>query len=304
MIQKCGIIGLGAIGGMYASYLTEMLAKEYVYCICNKDRLERYKNNPILVNGKPFDFNLTDKDDTSIGSLDLIIIATKFHQLNEALDHISNFVGENTIILPAINGVVSEKIVAQRYGSDRVLHCVIQGMDAVRNNNEITFTNMGVMAFGNEINNTYSTKIQQVARFFDLAGFNYEIPFNMKKRMWGKFMLNVGVNQLCAVYNTTYSGYQQNSEIREKYIAAMKEAMAVAMAEGVDLSQDFDYWLRVGDSLNPTSMPSMAQDILAKRKTEVELFGGTVIDLGKNHNIPTSVNNWLVKEIYKLEKDF
>lgn len=304
MIQKCGIIGLGAIGGMYASYLTEMLAKEYVYCICNKDRLERYKNNPILVNGKPFDFNLTDKDDTSIGSLDLIIIATKFHQLNEALDHISNFVGENTIILPAINGVVSEKTVARRYGSDKVLHCVIQGMDAVRNNNEITFTNMGVMAFGNEINNTYSTKIQQVARFFDLAGFNYEIPFNMKKRMWGKFMLNVGVNQLCAVYNTTYSGYQQNSEIREKYIAAMKEAMAVAMAEGVDLSQDFDYWLRVGDSLNPTSMPSMAQDILAKRKTEVELFGGTVIDLGKNHNIPTSVNNWLVKEIYKLEKDF
>lgn len=304
MIQKCGIIGLGAIGGMYASYLTEMLAKEYVYCICDNERLNKYKEKPIKINGKPFDFNFVSSENTAVGTMDLIIIATKFHQLASALESIKNFVGENTIILAAINGVVSEKIIAEAYGSDKVLYCVIQGMDSVKRENEITFTNMGVMAFGNELNNKYSVKVQQVAKFFDLSGFNYEIPFNMKKRMWGKFMLNVGVNQTCAVFDTNYSGYQQEGKIRQTYISAMKEAMAVARAEGVDLSSDLNYWLRVGDNLTPQSMPSMRQDVLAKRKTEVELFGGTVIDLGKKHNIPTPVNAWLVDKIYEIEKTF
>lgn len=295
---------MGAIGGMYASYLTEMLAKEYVYCICDNERLNKYKEKPVKINGKPFDFNFVSSENTAVGAMDLIIIATKFHQLPSALESIKNFVGENTIILAAINGVVSEKIIAEAYGSDKVLYCVIQGMDSVKRENEITFTNMGVMAFGNELNNKYSVKVQQVAKFFDLSGFNYEIPLNMKKRMWGKFMLNVGVNQTCAVFDTGYSGYQQEGEIRQTYISAMNEAMAVARAEGVDLTGDLNYWLRVGDNLTPQSMPSMRQDVLAKRKTEVELFGGTVIDLGKKHNIPTPVNAWLVDKIYEIEKTF
>lgn len=304
MIKKCGIIGLGAVGGMYGARLTEMLAKEYVYCICDPDRLKRYTQNPIKVNGVPFDYNLISSEDASVGTMDLIIVATKYHQLSSALDSIKNFVGENTIILAAINGVISEKAVAERYGWDKVLYCVVQGMDSVKMGNEITYTCPGVMAFGNEINDQYSSKVRKVARFFDLADFNYEIPFNMKKRMWGKFMMNVGVNQVCTVFDTTYGGYQQEGKVREAFIGAMEEALAVARADGVDLSGDFSYWLRVADGLTPDSMPSMRQDMLAKRKTEVELFGGTVIELGKKYNIPTPVNEMLVSKIYEIENNY
>lgn len=300
MIKKCGIIGLGAVGGMYAAYLTEMTSPEYIYCICSPERLEKYKRNPITVNGKPFAFNFLSSEEKNI--MDLVIIATKFHQLPSALEDIKNCVDDHTIILPAINGLYSEEVVKKYYPNSKTLYCVIQGMDSVKTGNNIQYTSLGVMAFGELLNNGYVPEIRDVAKFFEISGFNYEIPFSMKKRMWGKFMLNVGINQVCAVYDGPYGIYQTSGEVRDIYISAIKEAYEVAKAEGVDI--DIDYWIKVGDNINPQSMPSMRQDILAKRKTEVEIFGETVIELGKKHSIPTPINIMLTEKIKEAEKEY
>ncbi|HBH13755.1 MAG TPA: 2-dehydropantoate 2-reductase, partial [Clostridiales bacterium] len=68
--------------------------------------------------------------------------------------------------------------------------------------------------------------------------------------------------------------------------------------------KDIDYWLAILDSLNPEGMPSMRQDMLAKRYSEVELFSGTVIELGREHNLKTPVNEMLYNRIKEMEAEF
>lgn len=304
MINTVGIVGLGAVGGMYAKYLTEMLDKEYVKVIADKKRIDKYKTEGIICNGSPFDYNFAYAEDKG-EKVDLLIIATKFHHLDNAIDNARNYVGDNTLILSAINGIYSEDIIGDAFGKEKVLYCVAQGMDAIKKGNEIIYSNLGKLAFGERNNSEYSKRVSEVVNFFERSGFPYEVPLNMDKRMWGKFMMNVGLNQVSAVYDVPYGGVQDEGEPREMMIKAMKEVMAVSEKVGINLNdEDLNYWIKVTDTLTYDSMPSMRQDVLAKRKTEVEVFGGAVMGMGKKYGVATPVNDYLVKEIYKIEGNY
>ncbi|EPY22387.1 hypothetical protein AGDE_13373 [Angomonas deanei] len=85
----------------------------------------------------------------------------------------------------------------------------------------------------------------------------------------------------------------------------MREAKEVANKEGVDLTEeDVNTWLRLVEKLDVHSFPSMLQDIKAKRPTEIEIFGKTIVRLGKKHSVPTPINASLVEAIEKLESEF
>jgi 2-dehydropantoate 2-reductase len=94
-------------------------------------------------------------------------------------------------------------------------------------------------------------------------------------------------------------------EAQNTMIAAMREVIPISEKERVPLTEeDINYWIKVIKSLHPDGRPSLAQDIDARRPTEVELFSGTVIRLGKKHHIPTPVNQFLYNRIKAMEKEF
>jgi len=127
----------------------------------------------------------------------------------------------------------------------------------------------------------------------------------MYKKLWSKFMLNVGVNQTVAVYGSNYGDIQREGPAREMMIAAMREVITLAEKEGIMLTEDdITYWLHVLSKLSPEGKPSMAQDVEAKRLSEVDLFAGTVLELGKKHGIPTPVNKELYERIKEIESQY
>ena len=85
--------------------------------------------------------------------------------------------------------------------------------------------------------------------------------------------------------------------------SAMREVMLLAQAQGIDLNEgDIKNWHDVLSNLSPDGKTSMLQDVEAGRKTEVEMFAGKVIDLGKRLNIPTPVNEELFQKIRSIER--
>ena len=118
-------------------------------------------------------------------------------------------------------------------------------------------------------------------------------------------MLNVGVNQAVMLYEGTYGTVQAPGDARELMQNAMNEVMVLAEKENISITQhDFDSYVRLIDTMNPKGMPSMRQDGLAKRKSEVELFAGTVIALAKKHNIEVPVNRSIYEKIKKIESEY
>ena len=87
--------------------------------------------------------------------------------------------------------------------------------------------------------------------------------------------------------------------------AAMHEVITVAQREGIKLTEaDFEGCVKVLRGLSPEGLPSMRQDAMAKRKSEVELFAGTIIRLGAKHNVPTPVNQRYYDIIKAMEAKY
>jgi len=83
----------------------------------------------------------------------------------------------------------------------------------------------------------------------------------------------------------------------------MREVIELAQSVGVNLTdQVLDEWLTVLKTLSPQGKTSMLQDVEAERKTEIEIFGEKVVDLGKTHEIPTPVNQTVLNIIKVLEQ--
>lgn len=196
-------------------------------------------------------------------------------------------------------------MIGQVYGFEKVLYCVAQGMDAVKIDNKLTFEHKGMLVFGDRKPGILSEKTKRLSEFFKSVELPHQVDTNMPHRIWGKFMLNVGVNQTVAVYNSNYGEVQNEGEARNTMIAAMREVIAISDKAGVPLTEDdLNYWLDVLDTLSPEGKPSMAQDVDAKRLSEVELFAGTVLKLGKKYGIDTPVNKMLYEKIKEIESEY
>ncbi|HHU32726.1 MAG: ketopantoate reductase family protein [Zhaonellaceae bacterium] len=303
-IKTVSIIGLGALGILFGNHLAQKMPKENLRIIADPDRIEKYKKSGVYCNGKICNFNYVTPDEKGTAA-DLLLFTVKYSGLKDAIQAVQNQVGENTIILSALNGIISEEIIGDAFGMDKVLYCVAQGMDAVKIDNKLTYHNMGMLCFGDGEPGMVSDKVKRVAAFFDTVDFPYEIDTDMKKRLWGKFMLNVGVNQTVAVYEGTYGDIQQEGKARETMIAAMREVITLSAKVGINLGEaDLEYWLKVLSTLNPEGKPSMAQDVEAKRFSEVELFAGTVLSLGKKYGVATPVNQFLYNKIKAMESNY
>ncbi|CAM3060265.1 ketopantoate reductase family protein [Sporolactobacillus spathodeae] len=302
-IKNVAIVGLGALGIMYGKHLVDRLGVDAVRIVADHDRIERYKKDGILCNGEPCTFRYVAADEP-MEPADLLIFAVKYTGLKSAIANAKNQIGKQTIILSVLNGISSEQVIGGTFGFDQLLYCIVAGMDASKVGNELTYKNLGFISFG-EANDVRSKKVQALAHFFDKVSIPYEIPEHMMHKMWSKLMVNTGVNQSTAVFATNYGGIQVPGKPRDTVIAAMKEVVKVANSEGVNLQEsEIAGWLKINDALNPEGMPSMRQDTLQHRPTEVELFAGTIRKLGKKHGIPTPVNDFLYTKIEEIESAY
>ena len=300
-IHKIVILGAGAMGAFFATrffdtdgFSTAVVARD--------QRFDRLKNHGLVVNGKPYIIPVINpEEDTS--PADLIIVALKNHHLPESIPDLKNLVGDSTTIISVMNGLDSEQYIGSIYGMNKVLYAISVGIDAVRQENEITYTNPGKHIFGEEKNPSFSKRVQRVQEAFDRAGIPYETPEDMIRMLWWKFMVNVGMNQASAVMRAPYGVFHSSQEAQTLMEALMREVIALAVAVGVNLTdQDLDEWHTVLKTLSPQGKTSMLQDVEAARKTEIEIFGEKVVDLGKTHEIPTPVNQTVLNIIRVLEQ--
>lgn len=300
-IESISVIGAGAMGAFYASKFSEM-DKNCISIIAGGERYERLKEQGLIVNGKHYFVPVISPED-KVPPSDLIIVAVKNHHLPEAIQDMGNSIGKNTIILSVMNGIDSEELIGSVYGMDKILYAVAVGIDAGREGNSMTYTTQGKLFFGEATNIVLSDQIKKVQSLFDRAGIIYETPDDMIRILWWKFMINVGINQTSAVLNAPYGVFQTSQEARELMDSAMREVIAIAAAAKIHIyDEDIENWYSFLSQLSPQGKTSMLQDVEAKRKTEVEMFAGKMIELGKIYAIPTPVNQTLFRIIKVIEQ--
>ena len=299
-INKVAFIGKGGVGLLYGSMIAKALGNDAVEYVMDDARFERHASDALTVNGKPCALKSVRASEAT--PVDLVILTVKTTGLDVALKTMESVVGPNTLIASLCNGITSEQKIAERFGWEHTVLGICQGMDAVFLDGELTYTNAGEIRFGAAAGTDPAT-VTAIGELYTRCGITHTVESDIAHRMWTKLMLNDGINQTCMAYGGTYgSAMEQGSEQRRSFVSAMRETLAVANAEGIELTEaDLTQMVCLIEGLDPNGMPSMAQDRIARRKTEVEEFAGTICHLAVKHDIKVPQNEWLYSRIREIE---
>ena len=129
-IERMAIVGKGAVGLLYGSIAAAHLDAGAVTYVMDDARFERHRRDRTLINGVQCDIEtLPVSALASERPFDLVVLATKATSLDQALDTMEALVGPNTCIISLLNGIRSERIIAERFGwQHTVLSKVRDGM--------------------------------------------------------------------------------------------------------------------------------------------------------------------------------
>lgn len=302
-IQTVALIGLGAIGSFLASHLQPVLG-DGLRIVAGGSRGERIRRDGIVVNGTPMHFHVVEPE-AETGPADLAILITKMVALPEAIRDIRNQVGPDTILMAPLNGVESEEMVAAAYGWERLLYSFAR-VSVVMDGNRVSFSpDNASIAYGEKRNDpqAWTEQVQAVKDLFDKAGIRSTIHRDMEKAMWEKYVCNVSENQVSAILDIPFGAWGGSEHANRLRLMVADEVIAVARKKGIMIDEDYAAGhLEHLKKVPYGNLASTLQDIRHGRKTEVEMFAGTMIRQGREVGVPTPLNEFLYHAIRVLEE--
>lgn len=294
-------LGLGALGAKYAANFYEY-NPEIVSVIVDEERKNRYEKSRIFVNDKAYDFNYVTKIEDN-NYPDYIFLVVKSSHLQQAIEDMKPFVGENTMIVSLMNGISSERVLADHFGWDRVVNAVAY-MDAVKVDNRVTFSSIGKIIFG-KIDSINHDKLVDLHELMNDAEIPNQLSDDIQKAQWAKYLVNVVGNQLTFLLEFPYGQFRANEHLEVLMDMISNEVLAIGNAHGVAIGQEevnrMKSTMKIVDEFGKTSM---LQDREAKRYSEVDEFAGEIISLGKQYNIPTPYNEFIYNMVKSIEETY
>lgn len=298
-INKVTIIGLGAIGAFMASKLSNVLDKMQLRILAEGERKAKLEKEGMIINDRHYTFSIVTPQEED--PADLILIATKYTGLEQAIRDIRGQVGKDTVIMSLLNGVNSEEKLQEIYGN-QVIYALMR-LSSVRTNEGVYFDPKGYIEFGEAINETLSERIKAIKALFESADIRLRIPQDMRKALWNKYACNVAENQSSAILGIPFGAWRVSESANAIREAAMREVFEVARKKGIEMGEEEILAQRkLLSGVAYTNKTSMLQDIENKRPTEVEMFAGEMIKMGKEVGVPTPINEIFYHAIHVLEE--
>ena len=295
-IRSSALIGLGALGILFGRKMPG------VKVIADEARIARYQAEPVVCNGEECCFDYVTPAEGS--PVDFLLVAVKATVLDKAIADMAKFVGPDTVIISVLNGITSEERIEAVYPG-HTLWSVAIGMDATRSGRTLVYRQPGKIQFG-ERDGRMTDRVAAVAAYLNRCGIANEPCSDILYKQWNKLMVNDGLNQAAAAFDLTYGGLCQPGKAQDTMRQAMQEVIQLANLEGVPLPPDNDqrFLEPMMPTFNPDGMPSMRQDVLAQRPTEVEEFAGVVRRLARRHGMPTPANDFFYTRIHEIEAGY
>lgn len=298
-IKKVAVLGAGAVGSYVIWGLSSRNDIE-LGVIAEGERAERLKQNGCTINGKIYHPEVWNPRETD--AVDLLIVALKYGSLSAALESIQKATSENTIIMSLMNGVDSEEIIAEKVGVEHLLPAVIK-VASHKEEDGYHFdpeTTIGII-FG-ELTAPYdSDRIRAIEELFKDTGIHFRATEYAREEMWSKFRLNVCNNLPQAILGAGVGCYRDSVHMKVISDGLKGELEAIAHAKGIDLSKTEASSGR-GSAVPPSARYSTLQDLDAGRHTEIDMFSGALIRMGKELGIPTPYNEYTYHMIKALEE--
>ena len=274
-IQSVAILGAGAVG----SYIIWGLSKKdniRLGVIAEGDRARRLKESGCAINGAVYRPEVWTPQEAQ--GVDLLVV-----------------------VMSLMNGVDSEELIAAQVGAEHLLYSFIKvtshkEADGYHFDPDAT---LGVI-YGERFAPFESERVQAVRELFTDSGVNFRVTEHIQEEMWSKFRLNVCNNLPQAILGAGVGCYRDSVHMKAISDGLRRELEAIATARGIDL--------RIADAVShgcavpATARYSTLQDLDAGRHTEIDMFSGALMRMGKELGIPTPYNEYTYHMIKAMEE--
>lgn len=292
--MKIAIMGTGGLGGYFGGRLAH--AGRYVTFIARSQRAAMEANglrvqsfeedvvvNPVQVASDP----------AEVGPVDVILFCVKAYDAERAAEAMKPMVGEQTAVIPVLNGIDHIAVMQRVLGPEVVLggltnmtaHVIAPGhVERVGDH--------GVFQFG-ELAGGMSARCEAIHQELDVPGVPISAIPNITERIWWKLGLISSISVFPTVHGTKKIVWSI-PETRDLIYQAAKEAHAVAEANGVSLGAGYpDEIMALAEDLPLTFKPSMGVALEKGQPLEIEGINGTMVRYGQEAGIPTPVNAFM-----------
>ena len=306
--MKIAVIGAGAMGSIYASFLAQN-NNEVMAIDLWENHLDAIKTNGLRVSGFSGDntvknIKVSNKIEDAKDS-ELFIIATKAAGVVSVASKLSNIISENSLILTIQNGLGAGERIASFMPTKNILLGVAQGFGAsMIGPGHAHHNNMSMIRIG-EMNGGITPRLEKLVKTWCDAGFNAKAFEDIEQLIWEKFICNVAWSGSCSIFRKTLGEVMSNEHMYNIAKGCALEAKKMGDIKKVNFTfnDTVSYITEFGKKLL-NSKPSMLQDVEAKRLSEIDAINGMVVTLGIENNIETPFNSAVSSIIKAQEADY
>ena len=303
--MKIAIIGAGAMGSLFGALLSKSRADiwlvdvwaEHVQAINTKGLRIEWQGDirtlPVRATTNPAD----------IGAADLILIFVKSTQTLAAAKTAATLAHETTLVLTLQNGMGNADTLAGVMDPARIIAGTTAHGATLLGPGHIRHAGRGATTIG-MWDSTDNTRTKTIVDLFTMAGIEIEARSDIRKIIWEKLLVNVGINAITALTHIQNGQILDLDVTRNLCRNAVEEAAAVAVALNISLRQDIVEHVFSIAAATGGNRSSMGQDVDHQLLTEISAINGAVVSEASKVGIPVPVNQTLTALVETLQAHY
>jgi 2-dehydropantoate 2-reductase len=294
------------MGSVYAGLLAS--AGHEVWAIDRwREHVEAMRKNGLRLEGKSGDRTVkvnATTDPREAGACDLVIIATKAMHVAEAASSIKDsLLKKDTPVLSIQNGLGGPETAASVLGKDKVMVGVVGGFGAsMKGPGHAHHNGMELVRLG-EFGGPITERLKKVEKVWESAGFRVKVFDDIDQLVWEKLICNCAYSGPCAIAERTVGEVMHDPDLSRVSAACATEAFLVSQKLKIKLEfEDPVVYVRNFGSKIPNARPSVLLDLMAKRKSEIDVINGSIPRVGKELGMAAPVNEAITALVRAKER--
>jgi 2-dehydropantoate 2-reductase len=303
------VIGVGGVGGYFGGKLAHTFSSNpdspvNIFFVARGKHLEAIKQNGLVLKSPEFGSipcrpMLATERISDLPEIDLFLICVKGYDLMDVATSIRDQIKQNTVILPLLNGADIQERLRNKMKTGIILPaCVYISSYVEEPGVVVQIGKPGKIIFGRDPEHP-DYNPDELFRLFEKSSIVYEWKDDANPAIWEKYIFIAGFGLISARYNKTLGEILEEPPLKKEVIGIMNEIYSIALKRNIRLPDGvIDLSLRKAAMFPRDTQTSLQRDIHQRKgKSELELFSGTIIDLGKKLGIPTPTTKKIYQEL-------
>jgi 2-dehydropantoate 2-reductase len=298
------IVGPGAMGCLFGTMLSRA-GHRITLLDYREERARLIRERGIRMEGISGEHTVVVDAVTSVPAHipDVVLVCVKANSTEKVAHDLAGWIPPRVPVLTLQNGLGNVEQLEEALGRHRVIGGITAEGATLLGPGHIRHAGRGDTLIG-----THGAEMEwlaRIARAFKESGFETRSVEDLDSVIWGKLIINVGINALTAVTRLKNGRIPQVPATGELLAAAVEEAVKVAQQKRIRLPYE-DPVRRVEAVCEATAenIASMLQDVLNHRLTEVAFINGAIVREAMAASIPTPVNWTLTRLVEAIEQTY